>query len=138
MGNFVPNRIVILGLCALSLTIWNGAAQASEGVEAADPPVLVTLEPMQIPIIDHGVLVGRLEVRAMWKGANAEDAAGAEQRLPALRAALIAAASDHARLVATPGQAVDPQALSRRLEASAAHEGFSGELLVLEAMARSS
>lgn len=129
--------MLILGLSALSLTIWNGVAKASEGAEPAAAPVLVALEPIRLPIIDHGALVGRLEVRAMWKGADGEAAAEAEKRLPALRAALVAASSDHARLVATPGQAVDPQALARRLEANARKHGFSGELLVLEAVARS-
>jgi hypothetical protein len=83
-------------------------------------------------------MVGRLELRAMWQARDSDSSAIAEQQLPALRAALIAAAADHARLAATPGQAVDPQALSRQLEAEAARRGFSGELLVLEAVTRGS
>jgi hypothetical protein len=136
LGTFVPSRIWILGLCALSLTIWNGAAQASEGAEPATPPQLVALEPLRVPIVDHGAMVGRLELRAMWQARDGEDGAIAEQRLPALRAALVSAAADHARLAATPGQAVDPEALARRLESEAARRGFSGELLVLEAVTR--
>ncbi len=123
-----------MGLCAVSLTIWNGAAHASEGGEAAAVPTLVALEPMQVPVIDHGTVVGRLVVRATWKAAEGDGEI--EQRLPSLRSALIAAAIDHARLTATPGQPIDPQALADRLEGDARAEGFSGELLVLEAMTR--
>lgn len=132
----VQSRSLILGLCAVSLTIWNGVAKASEGTEPAAPPHLIALEPMQVPIIDHGALIGRLELRAMWKVAEGDGAEAAEQRLPSLRAALIGAASDHARLTATPGQPVDPKALAGRLQQDARQQGFSGELLVLEAVTR--
>lgn len=135
----VPSRSWILGLSALSLTIWNSVAQASEGAKAAPAPTpeLVALEPMQVPVIDHGALVGRLEVRAMWKVAAGGKESAARQSLPALRAALLAAATDHARLTATPGQPVDPSALAERLATDASKQGFSGELLVLEAVTRS-
>ena len=131
----MATRSWIMGLCAVSLTIWNGVARASEGGEPAAVPILVTLEPLQVPVIDHGTVVGRLEVRATWKASESDGEI--EQRLPALRAALVAAASDYARLVATPGQPTDPQALADRLQDDARGQGFKGELLVMEAVTRS-
>ena len=130
----MATRSWIMGLCAVSLTIWNGAAQANEGAEAAAVPTLVALEPMQVPVIDHGAVVGRLEVRATWQAAEGDSEV--EARLPSLRSALVAAVTDHARLIATPGQPIDPQALANRLQDDARGRGFKGELLVMEAVTR--
>lgn len=124
----------MMSLAAAALTIWNGAAKASEGMEAAADPQLVELDPLIVPIVEHGTVVGRLEVRAMWQAGG--EAAQAEARLPQLRAALVEGAAEHARLVAAPGQAVDPAALASRLEKETKRAGFSGELLVLEAATR--
>lgn len=131
----MTRRTTIMGLTAAALCVWNGAAKASEGMEAEPAPALVTLNPLLVPIVEHGALLGRLEVRAMWRLTDGQ-AEGAEQRLPQLRAALVEGAAEHARLVAAPGQAVDPAALADRLQQAAKRQGFSGELLVLEAVTR--
>lgn len=130
----MATRSWIMGLSAVSLTIWNGVAQASEGADPAPVPTLIALEPMQVPVIDHGRVVGRLELRATWQAADGDEAL--EQRVPALRSTLVAAAIDHASLNATPGQPIDPQALAKRLQDEARAGGFKGALLVMEAVTR--
>lgn len=127
-----------IGAAALSLIAWTGSARADDGPRAAPVPALTPLEPMAVPIVDHGEMLGRLELRAMWQSADAADAETAQRRLPLLRAALVDAAAVHARLTATPGHPVDPDALAGRLEQAARAAGFSGELLVLQASARES
>ena len=81
----MPSRIWILGVAAVALTIWNGAAQASEGGEPAPVPYLVDLQPLRIPIVEHGEVIGRLEVRAMWQAADEAEGATADRRLPQLQ-----------------------------------------------------
>lgn len=128
--------LLAAGGAALLALAGTGVAQADGGVRAAPEPSLITLEPIAVPIIDHGEMLGRMELRAMWQSADPAAAEAAEQGLPLLRAALVEAAATHARLAATPSHPVDPAALSERLEKAARSAGFSGELLVLQASAR--
>lgn len=132
----MPNRSLTMAAAATALIIWNTAARASEGVEAVAAPLLLPLEPMLVPIVDHGEMIGHLQLRASWQPNDEAARALAEKSLPQLRAALLEGAADHARVEAAPSQAVDPESLARRLQASAVRNGFKGALLVLETQAR--
>lgn len=129
-------QLVAIGAAAFLLAAWNGAARADGGLRAEPVPLLVALDPIAVPIIDHGEMLGRLELRAMWQSPDQAGADAAQARLPQLRAALVEASASHARLAAAPSRAVDPTALSDALEKAAQAAGFSGELLVLQASAR--
>jgi len=133
----MPSRTLGMAIAAVGLTIWNGVAHADGGQREEPAPVLLPLEPITVPIIDHGELMGCLEVRAMWRLGDAEALAAAQERLPQLRAALVDGAAEHARLAAAPSRAVDPRALAGSMAAAARSGGFTGELLVLEASTRS-
>lgn len=126
-----------MAVAAVAIIAWNGAAHADGGQRAESLPALVPLEPIAVPIVDHGEMLGRLELRAMWRSEEADGSALAQSRLPQLRAALVEAAADHARLVATPSRPIDPSALAASLGQAAGRAGFTGDLLVLEASARS-
>lgn len=132
----MPKKITAMAAAAVALAAWNGVARASEGGAESEAPLLVPLEPMRMPIIDHGELLGRLEVRVMWRATGESDLAAAEQALPLLRAALVEGVGEHARLEATPSHAVDPKSLIKRLDRAASRAGFKGEALLLEAVSR--
>lgn len=119
-----------------SVAAWTSVALADQGMRAEEPPLLLPLEPMVVPIVDHGEIVGQMALRAMWRAGDEEALAKAENRLPQLRSALLTGASDHAALATVPSRPVDPSALSHRMETQARAVGLSGELLVLEASAR--
>lgn len=131
------HRLLAMAAAAVALTVWNGAARADSGWREAPVPLLLPLEPITVPIVDHGELLGRMEVRAMWQESGEAPDPALQARLPLLRSALVEAAAEHARLIAAPGRPIDPASLSTSLETRARAAGFSGELLVLEASARS-
>lgn len=126
----------MMAIAATALTVWNGVAHADGGARAQPEPSLLSVHPLTVPIVDHGEVMGRLHLRLMWKASDAGALTVAEGRAPRLRALLLAAAADHARLRANPSQPVDPAELAASLGQATRKAGFSGELLVLEAVAR--
>ncbi len=132
----MPKRPVFLTVLLTALLAGNGVAWADGGGRPAALPHLLTLAPIAVPIVDHGEVMGRLELRAMWRARDADALARAEAQAPLLRELLVEAATEHARIDAAPALAVDPRALAERLRQAAAAEGFTGVVVVLEARTR--
>ena len=103
-------NILITVPAALALM---GAREPSDTQSAA----LVGLEPISVPIVDGGRINGSLDVRLTIRpvegGGDALAAA-----MPHLRAAAREVLSEHARLHASPWQAVDASQLVSTLTAS--------------------
>lgn len=132
----MPKRPLLLTALLSALLAGNGVAWADGGGRPAALPHLLTLAPIAVPIVDHGEVMGRLELRAMWRAADADALAQAEAQAPLLRELLVEAVTEHARLDATPALAVDPRLLAERLRQAAQAEGFSGAPVILEARTR--
>lgn len=129
-------KIWRLGLAALASVGIGGAAQALTDAPAPEPRLL-ELDDVAVPIVDHGQIEGKLYLRAMFNLSADEAQETADARKPVLQAAVRAAASEHARLYATPSQAVDQVRLAKQLEAAARQVGAKGQVVILEAVSRS-
>ena len=108
-------QLLIIAPAALALI---GARQEESGAvqgEPAELPALVDAEPFAVPIVDAGRVTGTLAVDLMFQAADGNsDALG--DAMPQLRAATRDALAEHARLHASPWQAVDAEELVRALD----------------------
>ena len=126
-------RILVILPAALALM---GARSAEPG--AAADAAIVSMEPFSVPIVDGGRVQGMLDVKLALRAA-ATDASELDSAMPGLRAAVRSAVAEHARLYASPWQAVDAAALTGALDkAAAVSSPVATTVLVTEVRARRS
>lgn len=106
--------LVALGLAALPLP--GGGAQASGGGGAAGAGLhLVPMEEVTVPIIDADRVNGALRFKLVIDAGSAEVATKLNGEMPVLRAAVVSAGLEFARLNASALRAVDAQQLDHDL-----------------------
>lgn len=107
---------------ALAPTIGTGPASAAAEAEAAsaddaaEPPVFVPIEGLQVPIIEAGEMRGRIRLEIVLQGASAEALPTIRHDLPKFRDRAYTAALEHARLHVSADAAVDARRLSDVLD----------------------
>ena len=90
-----------------------GKGAEGKGGESAHPsPLFVTLDPLDVPIVEGDRADGRLKLNLVLQGADDAAAAAIDTRRPALREAALAAAIEFARLHASPSTPVDARRLA--------------------------
>lgn len=107
---------------AVAATVAPAGVAGASGGESASALGLVEVAPIRVPIIDSGRITGDLNLKLMLRpAANASGAHGKGEgdKAPAVRAALVSAALEFARLYASPFRAVDAGQLSAQLTAAA-------------------
>lgn len=110
-------KALILVPAALALIGARGDERAQAEAVATEPPAVVDAEPLSVPIIDGGRITGTLVVDLAFE-ATGGDADALGSAMPQLRAATRAALAEHARLHASPWQAVDARELARALDSA--------------------
>lgn len=96
----------------------------------------VAVEPVAVPIVDAGRVVGRLDVTFMVMP-GAVGPAELTRRMPVLRAAAVAALIDEASMEVSPRAPIDAARLAERLEhALHAAEPSAHAVLLIEVSAR--
>lgn len=115
-------------------------ASANDGGTAADPaepPRLVSMQDISVPIIDGDRLEGAFKARMVIATADSAATARVSADMPRLRSATLAATLEFSRLHASPMRAVDAEMLSRDLTTALQHEepGIS-RVLIVEVAAR--
>jgi hypothetical protein len=128
--------LAALGLAALPLP-GAGALASGGGAGAADGLHLVTMEEVNVPIIDSDRVNGALTFKLVIDAGSQETATKINGEMPVLRAATIAAGLEFARLNASALRAVDAQRLDKDLTAAlkAAEPGLV-RVLIVEVEAR--
>jgi hypothetical protein len=129
--------LVALGLAALplpgggALASGGGAAAAGEGLH------LVPMEEVSVPIIDADRVNGVLHFKLVIDAGSDEVATKINGEMPVLRAAIVAAGLEFARLNASALRAVDAQQLDQDLTAALkqAEPGLA-RVLIVEVEAR--
>lgn len=96
----------LVAMIAVAGLTSNAAGARTEGVEEGTP-MLVTMTPITVPIIDADRLQGALQMTLVLNVGNADASAHATLEMPRLRAAAVAAALDFARLRASTLTAID-------------------------------
>lgn len=125
----------LIALAALPLA-GTAAFAAAAGLRDA---TLVPAEALTVSIVDHGRVVGTLTARLSYAAADRSRATIAEEQMPRVRAACLAAMSEFARLRASPHDAVDVAGLKAAIDAAMRHGRLPvAEVLLLEVRARSS
>jgi hypothetical protein len=98
------------------------AARAAEGkaaeAETDQPPAFVSIEGLQVSIIDADEMSGRLRVEIVLQAGSPEALATLRRDLPLFRDRAFAAAMEHARLHVSPYAAVDAVKLSAALDSA--------------------
>ncbi len=119
-----------LGLATLPVPI--DGAQASGGESSGNGPFFVPMDEVTVPIVESDRVNGSLRFKLVLDGGNAEAAARLSQALPQMRAAIVAAGLEFARLSVSGLRAVDAQRLDAQLTAAAraADPGVARVLIV--------
>lgn len=84
--------------------------------EAAQPPVFVPIEGLQVPIIESGEMRGRLRLEIVLEGVSTAALPAIRRDLPRFRDQALSAVLEHARLHVSPFAAVDAVRLSATLD----------------------
>jgi len=87
-----------------------GSEGGSEGAKPS--PLFVTMAPLDVPIVEGDRADGRLKVALVLEAGDASAASALDGRQPELREAALAAASEFARLHASPAAPVDARRLA--------------------------
>ncbi len=131
----MPRRFAIAG-AALLASGGAGASPNGEGQVPVDPH-LVPLTQITVPIVDGGRMEGLLSMKLVLGAADADSAVALELAMPRLRSAGMAAASEFARLHASPHKAVDSEKLSQDLATALRREDPGvAMVLIVEVAAR--
>ncbi|WP_157190209.1 hypothetical protein [Novosphingobium sp. Rr 2-17] len=101
-------------LLAIAATA-SSANAANNAPLPREPPQLVVMEPIVVPIVGSDRLDGRLHLKLVLAAADASGLARLTQRLPALRAVSVAGAIEFSRLYASPRMPVNAVALRAAL-----------------------
>lgn len=130
-------RKILLPTIASIAALPLGGAQASDG-EGASDLAFVAMEPITVPIVDAGLVMGSLRFRIVLEAKDEEAVQALSDELPRLRAEALSAGSEFSRLSASPFMAVDARQLSDDLS-KALGERKSGiaRVLLVEVSARS-
>lgn len=94
---------------------------ATEGAKIPVAPGMLTIAPIQVPIVDGGHVQGLLTVKLVLDS-DGGDGAAVTAAEPRLRSALLSATGEFARLRASPYIPVDATRLSAELSAAARRE----------------
>lgn len=126
------SKLAALGLAAVATPLPVGMAQASGGGAGAEGLHLVAMDEITVPIIDADRVAGSLRFKLVLDAGTGEVATRVTQSLPMLRAAIVAAGLEFARLNASALRAVDAQQLDHDLTAAlkAADPGIARVLIV--------
>lgn len=96
---------------------------ATEGAKIPVAPGMLTIAPIQVPIVDGGHVQGLLTVKLVLDSdSDGGDGAAVTAAEPRLRSALLSATGEFARLRASPYIPVDATRLSAELSAAARRE----------------
>ncbi len=94
---------------------------ATEGPKIPVAPGMLTIAPIQVPIVDGGHVQGLLTVKLVLDS-DGGDGAAVTAAEPRLRSALLSATGEFARLRASPYIPVDATRLSAEVSAAARRE----------------
>lgn len=110
-----------LAIAAVVASPGGGAIGAAGGEGGAAPVFLLPMAPLDVPIVEGARSDGRLRLKLVLRAADAADLERLRGSLPALRETTLAAASEFARLHATPFAPVNARLLARDMT-KALHE----------------
>ena len=112
------------------------ASAANAPLPQREPPQLVVMPPIIVPIVGSGRLDGALHLKLVLAATDAPGLARLTQRLPALRAASVAGAIEFSRLYASPRAPVNAAALRTALTTVLrAEDGAVADILIVEVSA---
>ena len=131
-------RRLAITLAATPLILSGGAAVA-EGKGAGVPGIdFVTLEPIAVPIVESDRIIGTLRITVVIDAVDAAAAARLTDKLPQVREATMAAATEFARLHASGLRPVNAELLDQNLKAGLARlDPGIAQVLLTEVFAKS-
>jgi hypothetical protein len=114
--NPIPIRRAVLAMMAAATSAYADAAD--DAPRSHEPPQLVAMAPIVVPIVGSDRLEGALRLKLVLEATDAAGLARLTERLPALRAVSLAGAIEFSRLYASPRTPVNAVVLRAALTAA--------------------